>query len=174
MNGDMLWAVFGWIGSALVVFSLLQTHMTRLRIFNLIGCVLAIIYNAPLAIWPSVGLNAALSVINIVQLIRLRRGSESKLTAAGAGRGELLSVRTAPNDPVLVALLGARRAEVEARGGRTLEQLLEETREAELKFDGDLLIGCSLRAFDSEHGSGPPEQGSGGTSLVVFARTAPQ
>lgn len=74
MGDSVWWHVFGWIGSAVLLYSLMQTHITRLRIFNLIGCVLAIAYNAALDIWPSVGLNIALAIVNVVHLRRIRNG----------------------------------------------------------------------------------------------------
>lgn len=63
----------GWGGSALVVISLLQTRILRLRVLNLIGCVVLIGFNAAIAVWPMVGMNAVLAVINAVQLWRLIR-----------------------------------------------------------------------------------------------------
>lgn len=59
----------GWIGSGFVVASLLQRRMGRLRILNLIGCLLAIGYNWVLNVWPSVALNFALAAINVYFLL---------------------------------------------------------------------------------------------------------
>ncbi|KAB1948921.1 YgjV family protein [Micromonospora sp. ALFpr18c] len=55
----------GWAGSAVLVWSLLQSRVLRLRAINLVGCVVLIGYNAALAVWPMVGLNIVLAVINI-------------------------------------------------------------------------------------------------------------
>ncbi|MFB9239035.1 hypothetical protein ACFFWC_26490 [Plantactinospora siamensis] len=63
--------VIGWIGSALLVWSLLQTRLLRLRALNLVGCVVLIGFNAALAVWPMVGLNVVLAVINIWYLVRM-------------------------------------------------------------------------------------------------------
>ena len=63
--------VVGWVGSAVLVWSLLQTQILRLRALNLIGCVILIGYNGALRVWPMVGLNVVLAVINIVHLSRL-------------------------------------------------------------------------------------------------------
>jgi hypothetical protein len=65
------WDVIGWAGSALLVWSLLQARILRLRAINLAGCVVLITYNAALRVWPMVGLNAALAVINIYYLRKL-------------------------------------------------------------------------------------------------------
>ena len=61
----------GWVGSALLVWSLLQTRILRLRALNLVGCLVLIWYNAALSVWPMVGLNVVLAVINIWYLRKL-------------------------------------------------------------------------------------------------------
>ncbi|WP_434743776.1 hypothetical protein [Micromonospora sp. SH-82] len=57
--------ILGWVGSALLVWSLLQTRLLRLRAINLIGCLILIGYNAAVEVWPMVGLNVVLAVINL-------------------------------------------------------------------------------------------------------------
>ncbi|TWH71167.1 hypothetical protein JD77_06197 [Micromonospora olivasterospora] len=57
--------MIGWTGSALLVWSLLQARILRLRALNLVGCLVLIGYNAALAVWPMVGLNVVLAVINL-------------------------------------------------------------------------------------------------------------
>ena len=68
-----IWSIIGWGGSALVVVSLLQTRILRLRLLNLIGCVILIGFNLAIEVWPMVGMNAVLAVINVVHLYRLLR-----------------------------------------------------------------------------------------------------
>jgi hypothetical protein len=65
--------VVGWAGSAILVVSLLQTNLHRLRWINLVGCLVLIGYNAALGIWPMVGLNVVLSAVNIWHLVRAAR-----------------------------------------------------------------------------------------------------
>ncbi len=68
----MTWLdVIGWTGSALLVWSLLQNRLLRLRALNLVGCVVLIGFNAALGVWPMVGLNVVLAVINIWYLITM-------------------------------------------------------------------------------------------------------
>jgi hypothetical protein len=67
--------VLGWGGSALLVYSLLQASVLRLRVLNAIACVILIVFNAVLSVWPMVGMNIVLVAINawfIVQLLRQR------------------------------------------------------------------------------------------------------
>ena len=66
-------SIIGWGGSALVVVSLLQTRILRLRLLNLIGCVILVGFNLSIQVWPMVGMNAVLAVINVVHLWRLLR-----------------------------------------------------------------------------------------------------
>ncbi|SCL25456.1 hypothetical protein GA0070624_3111 [Micromonospora rhizosphaerae] len=61
----------GWAGSALLVWSLLQTRILRLRIFNLLGCLILIGYNAAVRVWPMVGLNVVLALINLWYLRKM-------------------------------------------------------------------------------------------------------
>jgi hypothetical protein len=65
------WDVIGWAGSALLVWSLLQARILRLRAINLAGCAVLITYNSALRVWPMVGLNVALAVINVYYLRKL-------------------------------------------------------------------------------------------------------
>ncbi|HXH77967.1 hypothetical protein [Nocardioides sp.] len=67
--------VLGWGGSALLVYSLLQSRVLRLRVLNLAACLILTVFNWALEVWPMVGMNIVLSVINlwfIVQLVRDR------------------------------------------------------------------------------------------------------
>ncbi len=68
-----VWNIIGWGGSALVVVSLLQTRILRLRVLNLIGCVILIGFNLAIEVWPMVGMNAVLAVINAAALYGLLR-----------------------------------------------------------------------------------------------------
>ena len=69
MDGGWLEAL-GWIGSAVIVWSLIQTQLSRLRVFNLVGTILLVGYNLVLGIWPMVGLNVVLAAINVWYLVR--------------------------------------------------------------------------------------------------------
>jgi hypothetical protein len=61
----------GWVGSALLVWSLLQGRILRLRAINLVGCAVLIGYNAVLRVWPMVGLNVVLVAVNVWFLAKL-------------------------------------------------------------------------------------------------------
>jgi hypothetical protein len=63
----------GWTGSALLVFSLLQSRVLRFRILNLTASTALTVFNAILQIWPMVAMNIVLAAINIWFIVRLLR-----------------------------------------------------------------------------------------------------
>jgi hypothetical protein len=63
--------IIGWAGSALLVWSLLQNRLLRLRALNLVGCFVLIGYNWAVGVWPMVGLNVVLAGINIWYLAHM-------------------------------------------------------------------------------------------------------
>ncbi|MDR1767227.1 MAG: YgjV family protein [Propionibacteriaceae bacterium] len=63
--------IFGWCGSALLVFSVLQTKFLRFRILNGVASLALMVYNACLGVWPAVAMNGVLVVINAYFLWRL-------------------------------------------------------------------------------------------------------
>ena len=67
--------IIGWAGSALLIVSLLQHDMMRLRVLNLIASAVLVAYNAWAAVWPMVGMNGAVVLINIWFIVTLRRAA---------------------------------------------------------------------------------------------------
>jgi len=61
----------GWVGSALLVWSLLQSRQLRLRALNLVACLVLIAFNAALGVWPQAAMNVVLAGINLFFLYRL-------------------------------------------------------------------------------------------------------
>jgi hypothetical protein len=57
--------VLGWAGSALLIYSLMQARVLRFRVLNLVACIILVIFNAVLGIWPMVAMNVALAGINL-------------------------------------------------------------------------------------------------------------
>jgi hypothetical protein len=96
--------VIGWAGSALLVWSLLQTRILRLRALNLVGCLVLIGYNAALGVWPMVGLNVVLAVINVWYLYKMIT------TRHDAGTYDVVEVRT--GDEFLAHTLRVHAADI--------------------------------------------------------------
>lgn len=70
---------FGYLGTALVLFSMMMTSLKWLRIFNIMGSVISMIYASVIGTVPVVLLNLGMILINLVQLLREKKqASESK------------------------------------------------------------------------------------------------
>jgi hypothetical protein len=61
----------GWAGSALLVFSVMQARVLRFRLLNLIACLVLVVFNTLIEVWPMVAMNVVLALINIYFLRRL-------------------------------------------------------------------------------------------------------
>ena len=55
----------GWAGSALLIYSLMQARVLRFRVLNTAACLVLIVYNAALGVWPMVAMNVVLCGINL-------------------------------------------------------------------------------------------------------------
>ena len=62
----------GWFGSALLIFSLLQSRVIRFRLLNLCASIVLTVFNVFLEIWPLVFMNVVLAGINLWFLRKLR------------------------------------------------------------------------------------------------------
>ncbi|WP_412540135.1 hypothetical protein R8Z50_30610 [Longispora sp. K20-0274] len=94
----------GWAGSAVLVWSLLQTRILRLRALNLVGCLVLIGYNTARSVWPMVGLNIVLALINAFYLRRLLATRHDERTYA--------VVEVAPDDGICDHVLAAHAADI--------------------------------------------------------------
>ena len=63
--------LFGYLGMALVLLSMMMTSVKRLRIFNMSGAIICAIYGILTNTWPTAILNMGLLVIQAVQLYRM-------------------------------------------------------------------------------------------------------
>ena len=57
--------LLGWAGSALLIYSIMQARVLRFRVLNLIACLVLVVFNGLLGIWPMVAMNVVLSAINL-------------------------------------------------------------------------------------------------------------
>jgi hypothetical protein len=136
----MTWLdALGWAGSAVLVWSLLQTRILRLRVWNLVGCAVLIGFNAAIRVWPMVGLNVTLAAINLWTLRQLigTRHSERRYEVVPVGN----------EDPMLARTLRAHAADIArfnpgftVQTGDTAEAG-DATRSAFLIVTGDETIG---------------------------------
>jgi hypothetical protein len=70
---DTILQIFGWIASAGLVVSVLQTKFLRFRIINGTASGLLAIYNALLGVWPAVAMNGVLVIINIYYIVQMNK-----------------------------------------------------------------------------------------------------
>ena len=71
MDTAMLIEIFGYIGSVLVVVSMLMSSIVKLRVVNTIGSIVSGIYALIVGALPLVLMNACLIVINVYNLFKL-------------------------------------------------------------------------------------------------------
>ncbi|HYN30238.1 MAG TPA: hypothetical protein VES95_10275 [Dermatophilaceae bacterium] len=84
----MTWLdALGWGGSALLVYSLLQSRVLRFRVLNLVASVVLTFFNAALGVWPMATVNAVLAAVNVWFVVRLlrERGDEDAYTVLEVG-----------------------------------------------------------------------------------------
>ena len=72
-NYKLLLEIFGYIGTALVIISMTMTSVLKLRIINMCGGFISLIYAILCNTWPVVVLNGCLICINFVQTVRALR-----------------------------------------------------------------------------------------------------
>ena len=83
MNGSIYLEIFGYIGTALVVISMMMTSITKLRIVNMSGSVISAIYAGICGTWPIVVMNVCLFAINGFHLVREARAKGASTKKEG-------------------------------------------------------------------------------------------
>lgn len=129
----------GWVGSAILVWSLLQSRILRLRLLNLVGSAILLTFNAIIGVWPMVGLNAVLCLINVVYLQRMLGSRHSAASYA------VVEVR--PDDAYLRHLITEHATDIATfNPGLDVGALLAErdAAEAYLVLRGDETVGYVL------------------------------
>lgn len=72
--------IFGYIGTALVIISMMMTSVLKLRIINVCGGAISAVYSVFYGAWAVVVMNICLIIINIFHIIReLRRRKRASL-----------------------------------------------------------------------------------------------
>jgi hypothetical protein len=80
----------GWAGSALLIYSLMQARVLRFRVLNTVGCVVLIVFNALVGVWPMVGMNVVLAGINLwfIRRLLVERHDERAYDVLEVGLGD--------------------------------------------------------------------------------------
>lgn len=71
METSTLYETIGYVGSGLVVISLMMRSLLRLRVINLVGALIFTIYGVLIEAWPVVGLNGAIVLIDAYFLAQM-------------------------------------------------------------------------------------------------------
>lgn len=77
MNSELIWEMIGYLGSALVLVSLLMSSVVKLRIINTIGSAIFTVYALVIHSYPTAIMNAALIVINIYFLVKIAKNKKA-------------------------------------------------------------------------------------------------
>jgi hypothetical protein len=96
--------VVGWVGSAILITSLLQSRLLRLRQLNLVASLLLVTYNLILGVWPMVAMNLAIVAINVGHLARLLRTRHDPASYD--------VVEVVPDDGYLAHVLARRQTDI--------------------------------------------------------------
>ncbi|MFZ1578609.1 MAG: hypothetical protein WAT47_09705 [Nostocoides sp.] len=97
--------ILGWAGSALLIVSVMQTRILRLRLLNLAATLALLVFNWGIGVWSMVAMNFALAVLNIYYIIKLRREHRGAGTAY-----EVVAV--AAQDPSLVHFVARHQSDI--------------------------------------------------------------
>ncbi|MBR0372907.1 MAG: YgjV family protein [Mogibacterium sp.] len=88
MNGALALELFGYLGSVVILVSMLMTSVVRLRVINMIGSVIFTTYAILIHSFPTAFLNGCLVLVNIYQLWRLRHTTRNyEVLRLDAGEG---------------------------------------------------------------------------------------
>ena len=132
--------IFGYIGTALVIVSMLMTSILKLRIINMCGGLISLIYAVCVNTWPVVVLNVCLISINFVQTLRQL-----------IKKNTITLIRVGENDSTVKHLLSVWKGDFEKcnpdcnleeiRGGKT-----------HILYVGESAVGLSITADGGEEG----------------------
>ncbi len=136
MNFDIFMEIFGYIGTALVITSMLMTSVVKLRIINTCGSVISVIYAFWGGAFPVVVLNACLSCINIFQLIRM-----------GRNKLEFSHLTVTPDEASLAYTLEHYAADIK----KYFPDYNRENNEAHLVLCGSEIVGLLIGAREGDH-----------------------
>jgi hypothetical protein len=128
--------ILGWGGSALLVYSLLQSRVLRLRVLNLAACLILTVFNWALEVWPMVGMNVVLAAINLWFILKLVRERHDESAF------EVLQVRG--DDEYLLHVLRVHRSDILKFNPEFVHEPSAADQDAFLVTRGDETVGVVL------------------------------
>jgi hypothetical protein len=137
----MTWVdVLGWIGSALLIASVMQARVLRLRALNLVACIVLLVFNTVLGIWPQAVMNLVLAAINVYYLVKLLRERHDEAAF------EVIEV--APTDDYLRHVLRIHEADILRFQPGFVWDGAQPDRRSYLVLHGDETVGLVLLRDD--------------------------
>ncbi len=130
--------IFGYIGTALVIVSMMMTSVVKLRIFNMCGGLISLIYSICVGAWPVVVLNACLICINFVQTVRQLKKREV-----------VAFVPVEANDPAAKHLFGVWKKDAQ-KHYPNLDFMAMRDEKIHILYVGEEAVGFSVAASNGE------------------------
>lgn len=128
--------IIGWVGSILVVVSLMQARVLRFRWLNFVGAVIATGYNAVIEVWPFAAMNGAIAIIDAYWLWRLYREAHDDAVYQ--------VVQVAPGEAYLAHVLRVNAADIAATQPTFVSATPDADRRAWLVQRGDETVGVVI------------------------------
>ena len=91
MDAAVLIEIYGYIGSALVVISMLMSSVVKLRVINVAGSIISGTYALIIGSYPLVIMNACLITINVYNLFKLLKTEQEYDLVEGKPEDSLLA-----------------------------------------------------------------------------------
>ena len=92
MTPEMWLEIFGYVGTVIVIASFFMTDIKFMRIINMVGGIITMIYAIIRQDNPVILLNAAIVSINTVQLLRLYFSKKKQNSEVNSGDGNAYNV----------------------------------------------------------------------------------
>ena len=143
LSGPALDAL-GWGGSALLVLSLLQARVLRFRVLNLVACLVLVVFNALIAVWPMVAMNVVLSAINVFFIHRLVRQRHDQAAFA--------VIEVDPRDAYLHHVLDSHAVDIARHQPRLDWSADDPAGHAFVVVRGDETVGVVLLTAEGDEG----------------------
>lgn len=80
MELHTIYEIIGYIGSSLVIISMLMTSMVKLRIINMAGSIIFTVYAFCIKSYPTAIMQICMCIINLVNLYRLLKVKKAEQT----------------------------------------------------------------------------------------------
>jgi hypothetical protein len=128
--------IIGYVGSLLVVISMLMTSVMKLRIINTAGSILAVIYAIAIHAYPTLVMNLALIIINVINMRKLSNNSP-----------EYRMVKAPGNDAILGDLVARYLDDIKKYFPGYRDLTAEDT--AFIVFNSDVPVGITVGTINN-------------------------